>query len=305
MVGQSPEIPTPFTALAPARPDLSEGVNLAYGPRSPVTLASLENIGTPIRPSATFVGDANSVPPHIRVQLQDAPLAPGQALPSATVQKDGSVLDSTGQVAIDANGVVKNQAFVTNPPMQSDLTIAVQRDVGQPVTTEAQQNVLNRLTDIWAKNIQTAYGDKLQTIQTTDGQSIRQVNIDDPSQLVSQAVEQKYGTGIPQDKIASTQPPVESGTEANPTPDISPATSGMAQRVNRDFPQGGSGQITGDQAGSYYPQRNVDRTAEGPDTDYLNTLSALAQQPVDHARHVPGGYKFGSYDTGPHIFGKW
>jgi hypothetical protein len=306
MVGQSPEIPNLFTTttLAETRPDWSEGLSGAYGAR--LTLASFENVGAPIRSTGGFAADAGAIPPRIRVQSQDAPPGEGQVLPTATIQRDGSVLDGAGQVAIDANGVVKNQAFVTNPPMQSDLTIAVQRD-GQAAPTDAQQNVLNRLTDIWAKNIQSTYGDKLQTIQTTDGQTIKQVNIDDPNQLVAEAVQQKYGTGIPQDRIASTvPPPVESGTEANPTPDINPATSNYAGQVNRDFPQGGSGSVnSGDANQRYFPPRTAEDFEKGDDSAYASMLHSMARMPFDRVRHVVGGQRFGGYDTGPKTFGTW
>jgi hypothetical protein len=339
MVGKSPDIPlTPVTLEGAATPNFAESVRGAYGaPQgsmlNPARLATSEvsaPTGYPTARGGPFLtlasydatavlpqrrvdatGDdpiqANGTPPHIKVQFQDAGENAPQTRPTATIQQDGSVLDGAGNVAIDKTGKILNEAFLATPPMQSDLTIQVQRDQGQTAgPTEAQQKVLNKLTDIWGQNIQNAYGDKLQTIQTVDGQTIKQVSVDDPQNLVSVDEKQKFGNGIPPERIASTTPPEKAPELPPEAPErqISPSTSGMAQRVNNDFPQGQSGEIPVSQAEQYYPRRTV-APSEGNDSDYLNMLSSLAQQGVDKARHVPNGQRFGLYDTGPRTFGTW
>jgi hypothetical protein len=308
----------------------NEGLKSAYGPRASdsrvlaaytvpgqstdisigaprVSLANFEVPQPRIGTTASAGSDLNGgQAPHIKVRMQEANENLATTRPTAIIQTDGAVQtlkDGRPQTVIDKDGTVLDMGFLTTVP-KSDVTIEVQRDGSQAVPNHKQQEVLNLLTDKFAQTIESNYAKNLQTIQTTDGQTIPQVTIEDPAHLVSNEVEQKYGNGIPEQNIAKHIPAEAEQSYSNPGPEISPQSVAQAGRVNRAFQPRSSGEMPASEAERYYPPRTV-APGEGDDTHYLNMLAALAHRPVDSARHVLHGYKFGLYDTGSRTFADW
>jgi hypothetical protein len=245
--------------------------------------------------------------PHINVKMQDTNENASVTLPTAIIQTDGSVQtlkDGNLQTVIDKDGNILDTSFLTTVP-KSDVTIEVQRNGDQTALSAEQRRGLNLLADKLAHTIATNYESNLPTIETRDGQAIAQVTIEDPSHLVSEAVEQKYGNDILEQDIARIIPAEIIQSLSNPGPAIGPQTVRTVYDVNYAFPRGTSGEMPASRAARFYRHRTV-APDEGDDAHYLNMLASLARRPVDSARYVKhGGYKFGLYDTGPRTFANW
>jgi len=320
MSGQPLDTPT-TTRLPDAGANLGDARAAAYGPGA---RRSGEAAPPPHQNIATFhiptdsqhhvqvsfdPATADKPPPHIKVEIQNPSARRTEETPAtkpaATIQNDGSIVDHNGKTVVKKDGTVVDSTFLASPSLSSDLTISVANE-NNAGPSDAQKKVLNHLTHIWGQDIQTAFDGKLETIKTTDGNSIKHVNIDDPNHLVSDEIAEQFGNNIPRDRIASTIPPLEVAP-APPERDIPPerqvsdATTGAARRVNEAFPQGQSGETTAGQTDQYYPQRTAVPN-EGAGGDYLNMLSALAQQDATSVRQVGDGYRTGLYATGPRTF---
>jgi hypothetical protein len=279
-----------------------------------VVPTALRNDVAPIVPSAVppssfeVAAAANAAPPKINVAMESVNPAAQQARPTATVERDGSILDGSGNIVVDKTGNILRPDFITSPPIGDALSIQVQKPAdGASAPTDAQKRALDQLTQAWASRIQASFGDKLQTVQTTDG-TIAQVPIDDPSKLVSAPVEQLFGNNIPPDRLVTNAPPPAEAPEIPQVPDaqgFAPQASQAAQRVNHDFPRGGTGTISSGDLNRYYPPRNPEQN-EGASGDYLNMLSGVSQQPADSIRRTrDNGYSFGMFGVGSHTFADW
>jgi hypothetical protein len=271
-----------------------------------VTLANFE--ATAEHQHTQVVGGSHETtdrtPPHIRVEVQDHSAPHPATHPAATIRSDGSVEDSKGKTVVAKDGTVVDRTFLSSPSFHEDLTIrlANEHNTGP---NDAQKRVLNNLTNIWGHEIQSNFDGKLETIRTTDGHSIKHVNIDDPNHFVSDEVAQRFGNNIPADHIASTTPPAEiHPPELPPERQVSTASAHAARRVNEAFPQGGSGTVRRHDTDQYYPPRRID-PHEGAGGNFLNMLSALAQQDAVSSRHVGDGIRFGLYSTGPRTFSNY
>lgn len=275
------------------------------GGRPHLTLASYEvSVASPHTQVSLDHALADK-PPHIKVEVQDPTAAPPATQPAATIKNDGSVVDGKGKTVVDRDGNILDRTFLSSPSFNSDLTIRVANDSSAGLPNDAQKRVLNKLTDIWGQDVQTAFDGKLETIQTTDGTAVKHVSIDDPNHLVSDEVAQKFGNNIPADRIASTIPPQEvappAPAELPPEQQVSDATSRAVQHVNSDFPQGGSGERRASDTDQYYAQRTPNQD-EGSYSDYLNMIAGVTRQDVASSRHVGDGIRFGLYGTGPRTF---
>jgi hypothetical protein len=300
--------PLESTSLTPGAQPVPFRLDAAVVPTA-LTSEVAPGVPAAIPPSSFEMAAAsNAAPPRINVAMEATNPTAQAARPTATVERDGSILDGSGNVVVDKTGNILKPDFITSPPIGDALLIQVQKPSdGAFAPTDAQKHALDQLTQAWASRIQASFGDKLQTVQTTDG-TVAQVPIDDPSKLVSAPVEQLFGNNIPPEKLVTNAPPPPEAPEIPQVPDaagFAPQAAQAAQRVNHDFPQGGSGTISSGDANRYYPARTPEQN-EGASGDYLNMLSGVSQQPVDSIRRThDNGYSFGMFGVGSHTFADW
>ncbi|HEY9772674.1 MAG TPA: hypothetical protein V6C81_02570 [Planktothrix sp.] len=228
--------------------------------------------------------------PKISVTYENKDKNAHQPAPNYVVGKDGSV-----KVVHNPEG---------NPP-DANVVVQVQRDLGQTDgPTDKQQAAVDKLVGYEGARIQQQYGDKLPEVQTTQG-PVKQVDVNDPSALVSDSVVQQLGDRIPESQ--QTQP------EHIPPP-VPVDVQHTSDRMNRVPGSGGGisipresapGRQEGDnsQAGidQMIPPREVPAAPSEPKSivSMKDVLAALAHpdrsEPYGDVQESPNGYRVGRY----------
>jgi hypothetical protein len=225
--------------------------------------------------------------PEITVAYEnkDKNADPPPPRPNYIVRKDGTI-----EVVHDPEG--------KNP--DGNIVIQVERDDKQVTApSDQQQKAIDELVAYQAQRIVDKYGDKLTSVDTKDGQ-VKQVDVNDAQNLVSDSVEQKFGDKIPPQDLPT--PPT--------TPQVPPDVGQTADGMNR---VGGSGGGSMDipresQPGmppgvdQLFPPRDVPQPPSEPDAVAATKDMAASlfnpghDAPYDAIKFTPGiGAEVGRY----------
>ncbi|HEY9870861.1 MAG TPA: hypothetical protein V6D08_16975 [Candidatus Obscuribacterales bacterium] len=236
-------------------------------------------------------------------QLEDFTNPPGKKPPDITVvyeSKDPSVPGPKPDYIVDKDGMVHS----VNNGAQNDghIVIQVERpDDPNGAPNPQQQVIIDGLVDYTARQLQLKYGDQLEEVKTKDG-VIKQVEIHDHQNLVTDAVEQKYGNKLPPELQVPGQPPV---------PEVPPGVGEVTDPIERSRGSGAPGTIPRESFDRQIPrQEPVPQDVVPPVAALENTTAAMFNPEKDHpyetVRHREGiGYQVGRYGLNEGLVGGW
>lgn len=219
--------------------------------------------------------------PKIKVVYEDHDNNKDAPKPDFIVNKDGSV-----QCVHNPEG----------PPPDKEIVVQVARDkaeTGRP--TPEQQAATDGLVGYLGERIQDKYGNLLKEVTGPDGKPVKQVDIEDLQNLVTDAVEHKLGANLPKEDL------------------VPPDVRDISDQVDR---------VRGSNGGSHtFPRDGVDRTfppREVPQpVDEPNPVAAMKDMtaslfnadkthPYETVRtRSDGSYACGRYGINQGLMGSW
>jgi hypothetical protein len=223
-------------------------------------------------------GDA----PNIKVVYEDKNTDhPDAPKPDFIVKKDGSV-----EVVHNPEGSTPDK----------EIVVQVEREKGETGKPgEKQQAAVDGLVDYLGQRVQAQYGDALKEVKGPDGRPVKQVEIEDNQNLISDKVEQKFGSNMPKEDL------------------VPPEVRNISDQVDR---------VRGSNGGSHsFPREGVDRQfppREVPQpVDESNKTAAMKDMtaslfnadkthPYTTIKHrSDGSYAVGRYGLNQATMGNW
>lgn len=224
--------------------------------------------------------------PKITVMYSDESDNPNKPQPDFIVKKDGTI-----QVVNDPE---------RNP--DREIVVVLERNKGESgAPPEAQQKAADELVDYLGQRITDKYN--LPTIDVKDGDTVKkveQVSISDPQNLISDAVEQKFGGALPPESVQSDQP----------MPSVPQNVQDLSDQIGRIQGSGGSRSFDRGAVDSNFtptevspPQNEVAGVHAVKDTIASFTRADKGYDTVQ--RRSNGSYGVGRYGINFGLFGGW